>query len=269
MKIWIFAIAILSVLPDRMNAQEDSIRLNKDSLRINIQGEFYSSDFLLPRSSDFKGVEFESLSLPPKPESIDMKLCSPSSIPPYYTNPSPMFYGDYSTSGKVLPYVYGSGSQYTLPGIGRMNNASLLFQYDLNQYVTFSGGMNVTKYNFAFNTGQVFNSYGTMTYRPNERLRISAFGSYAPANPYGFFNTSYGATVGYDFSDRFGMEVGVQRHYDPMRRKWETIPIVVPYYKFDKFELGMDVGGIVYEILRNVIENNRQSGSPVMIPFRR
>lgn len=28
---------------------------------------------------------------------------------------------------------------------------------------------------------------------------------------------------------------------------------MIPYYHFDKFTLGLDVGGIIYEILRNAV----------------
>ena len=63
----------------------------------------------------------------------------------------------------------------------------------------------------------------------------------------------YGATMSLDMSERFGMEVGVQRYYDAYRGRWETVPVVIPYYNFDKFKLSLDVGGILYEILRNTV----------------
>lgn len=44
-----------------------------------------------------------------------------------------------------------------------------------------------------------------------------------------------------DMSDRFGMEMGVQRYYDAMSGRWETVPVMIPYYHFDKFTLGLDV----------------------------
>ena len=51
----------------------------------------------------------------------------------------------------------------------------------------------------------------------------------------------YGATMSLDMSERFGMEVGVQRYYDAYRGRWETVPVVIPYYNFDKFKLSLDV----------------------------
>ena len=268
MKVWILIIATLGFLPNSMDAQEDSIRLKRDSLKINIKGEFLSPDFV-PYSVDFKKQDAQPFSLTPEISTIDVKLQRSLLTPPYYTNPSPMFYGDYSTGGKILPYLYTSGFQETLPGIGRMNNATLMLKYNLNSNIEFRGGVNVTTYNFSYNNGQAFSTSGVLTYHLNDRLNISVFGSYAPDNRYDLYKSSYGAIIGYDFSNRFGMGMGVQRNYDSMRRQWETVPIFVPYYKFDKFALGIDVGGILYEILRNVIEDKRRSGSPVMIPPRR
>ena len=43
----------------------------------------------------------------------------------YYINPTPMFYGDYSTSGHIFSHFYGSGSQTTLPRIGPVSYTHL------------------------------------------------------------------------------------------------------------------------------------------------
>ena len=49
------------------------------------------------------------------------------------------------------------------------------------------------------------------------------------------------------------MDVGVQRYYD-VRQGWRTVPMVVPSYKFRKFKLGIDVGGLFYEAVRSAID---------------
>ena len=83
------------------------------------------------------------------------------------------------------------------------------------------------------------------------------------------FTHRYGATMSLDMSERFGMEVGVQRYYDAYRGRWETVPVVIPYYNFDKFKLSLDVGGILYEILRNTVFDNRGgSGGATIAPPR-
>lgn len=270
MRVQCFIIAILCILFQanvygQESVEKDSIRLHNDSLMLH-----FNEGFISPRnleiSPSLEEVETESpLTLSPPVEKIEFKLHKPFYIPPYYTNPSPMFYGDYSTGGQIFPYFYGSGQQTTLPGIGRINQASFLFQYPLNDYFEIQAGLNATKYTFPMSVGQSVGASGALIYHPNDRFRISAFGSYTPANRYDFNRSAYGVTMGYDFTDRFGMEVGVQRYYDP-QRGWQTVPIVAPYYKFNKFELGIDAGGILYEVVRSIIMNKRQSGSPVIMP---
>ena len=76
-----------------------------------------------------------------------------------------------------------------------------------------------------------------------------------------------------DMSDRFNMEMGVQRYYDAMRGRWETVPVVIPTYRFNNnFKLGFDVGGVLYEVLRNVLFDNHRggdySGGPTIAPPR-
>ena len=154
--------------------------------------------------------------------------------------------------------------QETLPGLGRVNQASFFYRYDLNDYFSIQAGVDAVKYNFPNSVGQSLGVSGIVTYRPADRLHINVFGSYSPDNRYGFNRSAFGATVGYDFTDRFGMEVGAQRYYDP-QRGWQTVPIVTPYYKFNKFDLGIDVGGILYEVLRSVMIDKR-GGSPVIMP---
>ena len=45
------------------------------------------------------------------------------------------------------------------------------------------------------------------------------------------------------------MEVGIQNYYNP-EKGWNVAPIVIPRYKFKKFDIGIDVGGLLYETIR-------------------
>ena len=62
--------------------------------------------------------------------------------------------------------------------------------------------------------------------------------------------------------------MGVQRYYDAMRGRWETVPVVIPSNRFNKFTLGLDVGGLVYEILRTLVFDKKDNGSPTIAPPR-
>ena len=55
-----------------------------------------------------------------------------------------------------------------------------------------------------------------------------------------------------------------------MTGKWETIPIVAPYFNIKGVTVGLDVGGILYGILQSVLQNKRESqsggGNPTIMP---
>lgn len=186
---------------------------------------------------------------------------------PYYTNPSPLFRGDYSTNGVLHQFshgaLFGSGSQTSMAGIGRFNNASLGYRHIFNEQFELQVRANAMKINMSHITGQAFSTSGAFLYHPSDRVTFKVFGSYDIGNNYGMSSHNYGATMSVDMSDRFGMEMGVQRYYDAMSGRWETVPVMIPYYRFEKFTLGLDVGGIIYEILRDVVfDKNRGIGGP-------
>lgn len=193
---------------------------------------------------------------------------------PYQVNPSPLFKGDYNTNGALHQFahgtLYGSGGQTSLAGIGRFNNASLGYQHIFNENFELQVRANAMKINMSHITGQALSTSGALLYHPSERVTFKLFGSYDIGNSYGMSTHSYGATMAVDMSDRFGMEMGVQRYYDAMSGRWETVPVVIPYYRFKKFTLGLDVGGIIYEILRDVVfDKDRGMGSgPTIAPPR-
>jgi len=191
---------------------------------------------------------------------------------PYFTNPSPLFLGDYSTSGVLFPFRYGAivgaGSQTTLPGIGRLNEASLGLVHSLGDRWTLQLGLQARKFSFPYAVGQHFATSGMLQYQAADRLAFRVFGSYTAGPSYGFSTRSYGGSMLLQLSDRFSLEAGVQRQYNPLRGGWETVPMLVPTYKFNKFELGLDVGGLLYQLLHEVvIDNDRmRMGNPTIGP---
>lgn len=245
------------------NIRKDTIRMDGDSLR-NFSGEEVLSSPVSGKGTDVRKVDVQ---LPEYPDSgkINIPLSGSVHVPPYFINRSPMFYGDYSTSGQIAPGFYGSGSQTTLPGFGRMNQVAFGYQYALTDYLEVQAGVSAIKYSFPMSVGASFGASGSLIYHPSGRFRLTAFGTFTPADRYGFHQNSYGLTMGYDFTDRLGIEAGVRRYYDP-QRGWQTAPVATPYYKFNKFTLGVDVGGILYEVLRNMVVRNRQGNSPTIMP---
>ena len=187
------------------------------------------------------------------PVDFDFRQERPFYIPTYYVNPSPMFMGDYNAFGQFSPYFYGRGMQTTIPGIGRVNQMMFIYQREINDFLDIYAGVNAAKYTFPYSVGQSFGVSGGMTLHPADDFHLTVFGAYSPDNRYNLNRTYYGATVGYDFTNRFGVDVGVQRYYD-VRQGWRTAPMVAPSYKFRKFKLDIDVGGLFYEAVRSAID---------------
>ncbi|WP_303011156.1 hypothetical protein [uncultured Bacteroides sp.] len=265
---------LLILIPLSLPAQEkkDSIRILRDSISIRPESmPFHSS---VPGISSFRKTDIAPL-YPSGQLHLPLNFLRKGEIRlPYQTNPSPRFKGDYSTGGILKQFshgaLFGSGQQTSVPGIGRFNNASLGYRHIFNDKFELQLQAYAMKINMTHSTGQAFSTSGALLYHASDRVAFKAFGSYGIGNSYGMNTHNYGATISVDMSDRFNMEMGVQRYYDAMRGRWETVPVVIPSYRFNKFTLGLDVGGILYEILRNAVFDKRDSGGsgPTIAPPR-
>lgn len=265
---------LLTSVPQLLSAQEDSAHIIRDSVQVMFplsSSDYYPSpittSLLYPSNLHPPGSY-----LPKKLNRLPDFSLKGEIYLPYQLNPSPLFRGDYHTDGILKQFRHGalsgSGGQTSLPGILRINDASLGYQHIFNQKLALQLQFNAMKINMAHFTGQAFSASGTLLYRPSDHIAFKFFGSYDIGNSYGMSTHRYGASMSVDMSDRFGMEMGVQRYYDAMRGRWETVPIMAPYYHFEKFTLGFDVGGLLYEILREVVFDKQRNNSPTIAPPR-
>lgn len=191
---------------------------------------------------------------------------------PYAENFSPLFKGDFVTDGVLFSHrhgqLYGKGSQVSLPGIGRRNEAAFVYSYALHPNWTLQVEVNADKMLMPHFSGQAFGVDGMISYHATERLTFNVFGNYYTGYFSGMQSYRYGASVVVDMTEKFGMEVGMQRVYSPMAGQWENIPIVAPYFKLNKTKLGIDVGSILHEILREATYKSGfgRRGNPTIGP---
>lgn len=202
--------------------------------------------------------------LPPASMPAGKFLPEPSPVIPYYRNPSPMFRGDFSTSGLLwrhrMGMLMGAGRQETLPGIGMTNTASLTYLHQLSPRWSVAVGVEAVKISRPHATGQYVGFDGMLQYRATDRLTLRAFGSYVPGQNFGLESSGYGGSMQMQMTDRFDLELGVRRVYNTMTGRWETVPIAIPAYRFSpKVRIGFDVGGLLYELLRDRVIAPRHS----------
>ena len=255
-------------------AQEDTLRVVRDSLQLipKEPNEMQWVPFQLSANKSMDCLSPERIS---SDSSVQFSFKKPSWMIPYCTDPSPMFKGDYYTNGILFSHRHGMltgvGSQTNLPGIGRSNDASLTYMYSVSPQWILSVGMDVNKMHLSHFTGQSFGVSGTLSYLVNDRLTFNVFGGYHSGYVPGRQSWHFGGSIGMDMSEHFGMELGVQRYYNPLRGGWETIPIAAPYFRFNNgAKFGFDVGGLLYEIFRDTsFKNNIKNGhvpNPTIMP---
>lgn len=173
--------------------------------------------------------------------------------------------------------ITASGHSEVMPGLMKADHGALTMSRWFGS-VELSVFGSASKYGYYRGLSTQWGVGGSLTYLINDNLSFTAFGSYysptsitQPAK-LGYVNTSsYGGYFNYRFADsRFGVKVGAQRYYcgPSGSGQWETQPILMPYYQLRKgVELGVDLGGILYQLLQNSNHHvGYGSGNPTIAP---
>lgn len=102
----------------------------------------------------------------------------------------------------------------------------------------------------------VYGVSGVMVWQFSDRMSLTLYGGYYSSNDFRgaammpYVSTSnFGGFLSWDFAEHIGVDVGAQTRYNSYSRRWDTLPIVRPYYKAGNgAKIGIDVGGLVYGI---------------------
>ena len=121
-----------------------------------------------------------------------------------------------------------------------------IYTYAPNDRWELSGGVFGAKYtmpSFQHGAKNDFGFTGSAAYRINDFLRIRAFGEYSvngernasqgyltPIYP----QSGYGMVLEIKFNDYIELHGGMERSYNPMKRKWETSPVLYPVIKLKR-----------------------------------
>ena len=145
--------------------------------------------------------------------------------------------------------LFATSSMNTFPGMGNIASGTLTVTQDFGRF-NITGAVIGTKYHL---DNRLYNNFGV----GNGLYHSMAAMPYVAAS-------NYGATISMDISDKFSMEMGAQRYYDPYSHKWMTVPVLIPQININGSKFGVDVGGLLYQILHSLLrdytDGDRQYG---------
>ena len=181
---------------------------------------------------------------------------------------------------KQFPFDWNNGyfsasvkTEY-LPGLMNIDEGNFSITQTFGKF-TLSGYGEIIKYAYFGGFQRSFGAGGSITFKANDKLSLTAFGNYyteprffTPAMAGYMKISTFGGYADYHINDKWGIIGGVQGYRSMMSNQWEVQPIIKPYYKMSKnVSLGVDVGGLVYQILKHTIGDfQRNSGNPTLPP---
>ncbi len=183
-------------------------------------------------------------------------------LPP--VNPAAYTYRTYPYAPGIAPIyswdtgsLYASGATTSLPGTMGIESGALNLRQDFGALSLHIHG-DVSKYGHFCGLDTRWGFGGDITYRFNDKWSITAFGGYfsgggmpQPALA-GYYDTpSIGAFLDYRFARKWGVRMGMRSERSMLSGQWETRPMLEPYFMLGGQSIGIDVGGILYELLRS------------------
>lgn len=178
--------------------------------------------------------------------------------------------------------IYGSSEDISMPALMRRQGVAFN-AVQQSGALMFNVGFSANKYAFPMDgrLGMLgmgarqnqFSVNGAMTYEFSPNLSATLYGRYVTnqfyysmaAFPY-IGTSSYGGFFSLRNGDT-GLDLGVNRYYDPFARRWRTDPIVRPKFKVGKIKMDFDVGPLVKQGLLKIF-GKQQSQGPIIMPHR-
>lgn len=258
------------------NAQEsigfiDSLRLKNEIQHF----KFNSLEMSAPQSN--RDVMYRMLIPQPKlqtyrvqPEAMRLK---DDYFPVFPVSKMPISYGEYSVGGVIRQFgkgaLIGSGSQENMISMGTLNTASFGYMHQFNPRLSTTFTVNTSKFSAPAKFNQSVGASGGMRYKLTDNITLNTFGSYDYNLNARLSIVNFGGSAEFDIIDKFGIEGGVQTFYDNWSNRWQTMPIVKPYYKIsDDCKIGFDFGPIIQETIRSAIMKGHDNGGPTIMPPR-
>lgn len=162
-----------------------------------------------------------------------------------------------------------SSQNSNMVGLGTIKRANIAWQGIYNNFSVsiYAGG---EKYLFNnFYKMRNYNNFiigGNIDYRLNSNWSVTVFGRYASnsfyysmsAFPY-ITNSMIGGMLNYNSDNhKYGLSIGSRYTYDPFSQQWRFEPIFMPNFKIGKTKVNVDLGPLLHEGVRNIIEKHNK-----------
>lgn len=163
--------------------------------------------------------------------------------------------------------MYGMNTYDTYYGLGAMRKTAVGWTYTWNEKWTLDVSLAAAKYAFDAGMGNRFAVSGSLSYSFSDYISAYLFGNFMPVYdlhspaliPYmGYSN--FGGAVSFS-SEYVGIDVGVERYWDPFTGKWMTQPIVMPFVNINGQKMGFDVGRLLQDVFRSVLINASENNA--------
>lgn len=154
--------------------------------------------------------------------------------------------------------VYAAGSTTVLPGLAGIESGRIGLVQHFGRFTLDAYG-EASKHGYFNGLASVWGFGASLSFRISEKVSVSMFGAYQTTSrlygppalvPY-MAVPNFGGYFDFSLGSRWGVQVGVQSYRSLASGRWETQPIVKPYYRLnEKTDIGIDVGGILYNLVR-------------------
>lgn len=207
---------------------------------------------------------------------VDTRLAGELSTDKMPVAPHDPYAYDFARGGIISGWrgggVMGQSSRVTMPGLMSRYRASVFGVHNAGNF-TFSGGVSANRYMLWRGTQTMYDVSGAVTYHFNENISATVFGNYSINNSYySMAAMPYMGTSGYGgyltlMGSTLGVDLGVQRTWDPYAGSWVTSPIITPKIRFsDSFTLDLPIGWLVKDFLDDKVFKKGEKPGPMILP---
>ena len=266
-----------SVMPDALKQRLYGTRVTAEGFHLQ-RSTGLDAPTLAPKLSPMNNVESPRLNADRYIDSLGMRrpdVALPSSYAVTGSNSHliwqrNMFAGDFSREGIIADWYDGHVSGYsgmsTQPMLGSARWAGAAVTQNFGEHWQASTGITFNKYAVPWNAFNTYSFNGQLMYTLNSNVSVSAFGIYESAPFFSHSNSNRASMLygGYltlkTNNDKWGVDMGAQTYRDPATGRSATLPIFRPFYNLNGQKLGFDLGGLLYQIFRNISINANGSG---------